>query len=1096
MGKNTCLVLLAVATLIYIGPIPARGQAIAGAQIHGVVTDPSGGLIPNAQIKVTRATTGATRTTVSSADGTYGLPNLPVGPYTLDVEVAGFQHYVQSGIVLQVGENVAVDVSLKVGAVSQQVEVHANAGMVQTRDTSMSQVVDQERIVELPLNGRVATQLLILSGAALNSPVTGDFIGSKTYSGTTVYSVAGGQSTGINYVLDGTDYNDNFTNVNLPFPFPEALQEFTVETHGLSARYGVRPGAAVNAVTKSGSNQFHGDLFEFVRNGNFNARNFFAAKQDTLRRNQFGGTVGGPIKRDKLFFFFGYQGTRTRTTPPNTISYLPTQAVLAGDFSTLESAKCQSSGKARTIINPETGQPFLNGFVDPSLFNQQALNVLKYIPVSSDPCGQLIYGIPAKDDENQFLGRGDWTLSSKHTFFGRYFITNFTRPPVFDGKNLLTTTQPGNLQRAQSFALGDTYSVSSTIVNSAHAAWTRLRNYRGAAQNMLNPGTVGIPIPYSVPNFLYIVVRDHFGVGCGTCGPGYWNRNTVQLADDLDVVRGRHSMSFGVDWIHKQLNMNQVVDSNGDFYSNGQFTNDALLDFMLGRLNEFVESGDITGYFRQDYWGAYAQDDIHVNRRLNFNIGLRWEPFLPETETQGRGASFSPAAFAAGTRSVKYTNSPPGLLFVGDPGIPRGYTYNSLAGFEPRVGLALNPTGSGKQSIRASYGIYREQPIIFYESGFEKNAPWADIIHLNSPVGGLANPYQGYPGGAPFPIALPPRKDSFFPTAGAYSYLPLDDMQPTYVREWSLSYQVEIRPDWLLSASYLGNNSIHVWGTTETNPAVYIPGTCNGGPCSTTANTDQRRVLYLQNPVAGAMYSYVTEASPNGFAYYSGLVLSAKHRMSHGFTIVSNYTYSHCLSDVDFVGDIGPNYMTSQNPQNLRGEYGNCGFDLRHNFTTSFVANTPSFAHPWAKKLLGNWQLSGIVSAHSGTWFSPSTGKDNSLTGVGLDRPNAVGNPYVRNYNTRQWIDPTAFVPNALGTFGNAGRNSLLGPGSFTLDTQISRYFNIRENQRLGLRFEFFNVTNHTNFMKPQSTLSSSAFGRILGAYDPRIVQLALKYYF
>src|SRR5579863_8282194 len=324
-----------------------RAQAVANAQISGVVTDPSGAPVPAAQVTVTQTATGMTRTATSNAEGDYVLPDLPIGPYKLKVEAQGFGAYLQTGITLQVNDSPKINVALSLGQIAQQVEVSASASMVKTDTTAVSQVINQALTVDLPLNGRQPTQLIMLSGAANDiGPANGqsDLATSKNYFSADSISVAGGQADGTNYLLDGGENMDVFSNVNLPLPFPDALQEFSVETSALSARYGMHAGAVVNAVTKSGTNEIHGDLFEFVRNGDFNARDFFAPAPDTLKRNQFGGTVGAPIVKNKLFGFFGYQGTQIRTAPPSTISFTPTQAALNGDFSQLESAGCQSSG--------------------------------------------------------------------------------------------------------------------------------------------------------------------------------------------------------------------------------------------------------------------------------------------------------------------------------------------------------------------------------------------------------------------------------------------------------------------------------------------------------------------------------------------------------------------------------------------------------------------------------------------------------------------------------------------------------------------------------------------------------------------------------
>src|SRR6266568_3484808 len=351
---------MAGAIVVLFSPSLANAQAVANAQIHGLITDPTGAVVSGVQIKVTQKETGQVRTTVSGDDGSYVLPNLPVGPYTLETTAQAFKTHMQSGIILQVGNNVQINVQLQVGTVNQDVQVMANASMVETQDTSISEVIDQRRIVDLPLNGRQATDLIVLTGGAAappNASRVAEGTSGHDYISAAGVAVSGGQANANNYLLDGGDHNDSHSNVNLPFPFPDALQEFSVQTNGVSARYGMHPGAVINVVTKSGTNQFHGDLFEFVRNGNSNARNFFAAAHDSLRRNQFGGTIGGPIRKDKLFVFSGYQATRTRTAPPQSVAFVPTQAALNGDFSTIESAGCQSSRKAVTLIDPTNGQP-------------------------------------------------------------------------------------------------------------------------------------------------------------------------------------------------------------------------------------------------------------------------------------------------------------------------------------------------------------------------------------------------------------------------------------------------------------------------------------------------------------------------------------------------------------------------------------------------------------------------------------------------------------------------------------------------------------------------------------------------------------------
>ena len=682
----------------------AWAQAVATAQIFGSITDPSGSPIPGAKVSVTQTETGLNRSVQSSSSGDYLLPELPIGPYRLEVSAKGFGSYIQTGITLQVSDSPKVNITLRLGQITQQVEVSADASMVKTDTTAVSQVIDKARIVDLPLNGRQPTQLIMLSGAANNiGPANGqtDLVTSKNYFSSDSISVAGGQANGTNYLLDGGENMDVFSNVNLPLPFPDALQEFSVETSALSAKYGMHAGAVVSSVTQSGTNQFHGDLFEFVRNGYVDARDFFASAPDTLKRNQFGGTLGAPILKDKLFGFFGYQGTQIRTAPPSSISFTPTQSVLGGDFSQLESANCQSSGSARTLINPSNGQPFANNFISPSLFNPQAVNLLKYVPVSNNPCGEVTYAIPEPQRENQYIGRLDWNQSAKNTVFGHYFLADYASPGQFSTSNILLAQQRGVLDRSQSAVIGDTFTFSPNVVNSAHVGYTRLAITRGPASDLINFNDIGTAITQPLANFLNVSVSGYFNVGCGTCSPSYIRQNNFQFADDLDIIIGRHHISLGAEWVHYRFDLQLGSLANGSFTFNGQSTNDALLDFMLGIPETFVQGNLQPFNARQNYYGAYVHDVFRLSKNLTVQAGLRWEPYLPGREIKDRMNHFDFAGYAAGRQSSVYVNAPPGLFFPGDPGIPKTFTSNRPWDFQPRAGIAWDPNGNGKQVLRA-----------------------------------------------------------------------------------------------------------------------------------------------------------------------------------------------------------------------------------------------------------------------------------------------------------------------------------------------------------------------------------------------------------
>jgi Carboxypeptidase regulatory-like domain/TonB dependent receptor-like, beta-barrel len=1075
--------------IMFLAVSPAFGQAVATVQISGTVQDSSGAVIPEARVTATQTQTGFSRSATSGTSGNYVIPQLPVGSYQLSVEKAGFKGFVQKGIELQVGDNPRIDVALEVGAIEQQIEVHASAQMVQTEQTSVSSVIDQRRIVQLPLNGRQATQLIILAGAATASR-NGGLATSKNYPSSVSISVAGGMGNGTNYLMDGADNEDAFSNVNQPFPFPDALQEFSVQTSTLSTRYGLHPGATVNVVTKSGTNQYHGALFEFVRNGALNARNFFASTHDSLKRNQFGGTIGGPIVNGKLFFFAGYQATRNRQNPPESLAIVPTAAMLAGDFSAAESAQCQTAG-ARTLIDPNTGLAFSpTNQIDPLRFSAPAVALAtQYLPTTTDPCGRIRFGVPTTGDEDQIIGRIDWTKNDKHTIFGRYFIADYRNPAVFDGKNLLPTTRAGVVDRSQNFVLGDTYTLSPSTVNSLHLRFSRTRIDRGAAPNLINPTDLGVNINSLVPNFIDISLSGNFRLGCGVCAPGFFNDNSYQVADDVDYVRGNHQFAFGGAYFKNQLNWLANTLSNGQFVFNGQFTGDSLVDFLLGRLSSVGRGGPLAVALRQNVIGLYAQDTWQARPNLTVNFGVRWEPLLPEYDKNGIGVHFDHGSFTAGQNSTVYDNAPPGFFYYGDAGIPKSFTNKQMGNFAPRLGLAWHPRSNSNTVVRASYGIFYHQPMLYFIERFSQMSPYGDLVTLLDPTGGFADPLQQL-GGDFFPLPYPPQKDAFFVDSGSFISMPLN-VHEMYVQQWNLVVQRQIGPNWLVSASYIGNKSTHIWDQTEANPATYIPGS------STVGNTNQRRRLFLENPAAnaGALVGSIALLDDGANANYNGLIVSVNHRFNQRFSAMANWTWSHCLGEGENQNDLAfPQY---QNPDNRAPEYGNCLFDHRHIFNTSFLYSTPSdWGNPWAGKILRNWELSTIVSMYSGDWLTANSGRDNSRTGVGNDRPDVSGPSRLSSRTINQFFDTSVFTQNALGTFGNAGRSTVLGPAFVNFDLGVSRRLKIRERSNVEIRSEFFNVFNHTNFNDPSTTLTSSNFGRLTSSADPRILQFSLKVHF
>jgi len=1103
----TCVLVFVCAGLL--------AQSISTSQIVGTIQDSSGSAIPDAQIVAIQTDTGLSRTTQSNVDGSYTLTNLPIGPYRIDVKKDGFSAYTQSGIVLQVASKPTIDVTLKVGAVSEKVQVTANATMVETQNSGVGQVVDQERVVDLPLNGRLATQLITLAGAAATVPQanSGQLSSAKNYPNEAVISVGGGMSNGLTYVMDGGTHNDPINNANLPLPFPDALQEFKVETSALPAQYGHHSSGAVNVVTKSGTNSYHGDLFEFLRNGDFNARDTFSPARDALKRSQFGATFGGPIKKDKLFFFAGYQGTIQHSAPTIGTSFIPTPAMLRGDFSAVASPSC-NSGKQISLKNPATGVAFSGNQIPTALFSGPALKATTYYGSTTDPCGMVHFGSLANQAEHMGVSKLDYQLSSKQSIFVRHLITHFFAPSSYTGTPL-SVTQPSPDDLVNSVVLGDTYVMSPTALNSFHATYNRSAIVKTQVP-LFGAHDLGIQgVTELYPEYLSLNVTGALYTNGNGSNPGTNFTNTYQVADDISMLRGAHQIQFGGNYIGSGSNSIVLLAAAGAFTFNGSRSGLPMADFLLGVPSTFAQNMINQDYERYRYLAAYIQDSWKISRRLTANYGLRWEPYLGGARKFGWVSHFDRTLFDQNVRSSVYTNAPPGVLYPGDPGFdtnnhPSHAKWNDFA---PRAGIVWDPQGNGKMTIRASAGIFYDLPHTLFFYNYANETPWGESITINTPPGGFANPWQGFPGGNPFPVTL--SKSSAFPANEYFETVPLD-VKVTYLEQWNLSIQRQIGKDWLASATYLGNNTIHLWTDRELNPAVYIPGTCAAGqyglkaagPCSTTTNISARKTLTLANPVQGPIFNSLELLDDGGTASYNALLVSLQHRLANNFTALANYTWSHCIADLATTELSGPMYT---NPNDRRFDRGGCpGTDLRHVFNLSVVAQSPKFSQHLVDAVAGHWQIGVISNFRSGINFNATTGVDNALTGVATtaQRPNLVlASPYCADKGPGTcWLNGAAFAAPATGTFGNLGINSLVGPRYFDIDLSVSRAFQLREHIKLEVRGEAFNIQNRVNYNTPgvaQSVLgtapvalNSTSFGKLLADVSPRIIQLAAKIYF
>jgi len=1083
--------------------------AQATAQISGIVKDPSGGVLPGASVTATQTETGFKREVVTDAEGLFSFPGIPVGPYRLEVMLQGFRASVQTGILLQVNANPVVPVTLALGEVAETITVQANAQVVETRNLGVGQVMDNKRILDLPLNGRNPADLLQYLPASvpqvqvLASSVMGGSNGGQAY------SLAGGLAFGVTYVLDGAMHNDPRNNLNLPLPFPDALQEFQAETSALTAQNGMHSGAAVNAVTKSGTNTFRGDAFEFLRHHSFNATDPFGTKNpdgsrkdDGLKRNQYGATIGGPIKTDRLFFFFGYQGTNTSVLPTDSRAFVPTAAMLAGDFTAFASAAC-NAGVPRNL-----GAPFVGNRVSPALFSPAALNITARLPTTTDPCGLLQYGLPSATDEGQYVSKVDYTINAKHTLFGRYVATTQFSPPPYTlesaQQNVLTTRVGGRDNKAQTFTLGENYVISPTTLNAVRFAYNKTDILRPNIDFFSAP-EVGINSYSYLEHYMLLTVTGGFTLGTGIETPTHIVTPSWQISDDLTLVRGGHQYVFGGSFARWSTESHGNVRSPGQFTIDGTQTGLGLADFLLGRLgsNGLVQAAPNALVMEQKYIGLYAQDTWRVGPRLTLNYGVRWEPFFPQQLVNGAVYQFDMARFQAGTKSTVFPNGPAGLYFPGDPGFPsQAGMLTDWNNFGPRVGLAWDPVGDGKTSVRASYGKSYE----FVNGQFHLNTsvapPWGSEVRLNAPPGGLDNPFLGNPGGQTniFPVTF--DQNATFSLNGPFIAL-TNDLVSTGVHLFNLTLERQLGGRWFASAGYVGSRTNNIWESTPLNNARFIPVPgSNAAP--SIANINNRRPLNLIDPNNGKYFAGLDQYVSDGTQSFNGLLLSLRGS-TRLTTMNANYTLSHCYGSPEGGGASTTNVSAGYNiPDNPRFDDGNCAADRLHNFALTASVQSPRFDSQAMRAAFSDWRLVGGFRATTGPWLTISTGADIALNGQPVtQRANQVlDDPYLdRSINPAnggmRFLNPLAFAQPAAGTLGTSVRNGIRGMGTRSLDMSLTRVIRITGTQDVEVRVDAFNAFNWFQWGQPATALNNLAtFGQITTAGAPRAMQFAVKYRF
>ncbi len=1085
----------------------AWAQGGATAQISGTVQDSSGAVLPGVDVTAIQTDTNFTRSTVTDAGGNYVLSNLPVGPYRLQASLSGFRTFQRTGIVLQVNASPEIPIEMAIGELAETVSVEAAAPLVETRSPAVGQVIENERIEELPLNGRNATDLIALAGAAVPQPQLNAT--SRSMNGGTAIAVAGGQAFGVAYLLDGATHNNPYDNLNLPLPFPDALQEFRLETSTTTASNGMHSGASVNVVTKSGTNLFHGDVFEFFRNHRFNATNPFNAidpvtgerQGDGLSRNQYGGTLGGPVATDRVFFFGGYQGTRVRETPADLFAFVPTAAMLAGDFTQYASAQCNATG----AVNLRA--PFVNNRLAPGFFSPAALKIAEQLPKTTDLCGRYAYSRSRPQDEAQYIGKVDVQLSQNHSMFGRYIMTTskFTPPLELQPENILVSQLGGRDNKAHTFTVGDTMVLSNTTVNAIRVAYNYTDIHRTHEPIGFSAPDLGIKTFSYIEDYLLVSVQNGgFQLGGGTESEARFKTPSFNISDDLTIVRGNHQFGLGGSMAWWKSLSQANVRSPGQFTFNGSLTGLPLADFLSGRLQSLVQATPNSLDMQQFYMGLYAQDTWKVSPKVTFNYGLRWEPGFAQQIRNGAIYNFSADRFLAGEKTTQYANAPPGFLYPGDDGFTndKAGMKDNLLQFSPRIGFAWDPTGDGRMAIRTGYSLGYD----FINAQFHLNTsvapPFNAEARVTNPVGGFDDPWRGTGNETFFPFTTGPN--SPFPLTGPYISIP-SDIKPPRQQSWNLGVQRQIGNDMSVGATYIGSYSDRLWNVRSLNAGVYIPGSCTlqtaTGPqffpvCSVNGNVDQRRELTMANYETGKYLGVVDEHTAIGYQKYNGVLFSVQRRNVNGIAVSANYTISKC-NGTPTQGGGTPNVNSGYvNPDDIDYDYGACDSDRRHLFNLTASAETPEFENAVARALGSHWRLSGIFRAYSGSPFSVTINTDMARTGIGNQRAQQVLDDPYGDGSLDNYLNPAAFAEPAVGTLGDQERNSIYGPGTRTIDLSLVRTFAFGNNHRLEARIESFNALNWFLWNNPQNARANPQFGRITSAGDPRIMQFAIKYQF
>jgi hypothetical protein len=1129
--------------------LPAFAVGPTG-MIVGTVVDQTGAAVPGARVSAINQGTSETRTVETDGAGNFSFPVLPVGNYTIRAEKPGFHVFEQKDIVLQVDQNVTVPVTMQLGEVTQTIEVVGSTAGVDLVDATVSHVVDQRRIVDLPLNGRDTLQLqFVMPGVSFDNNNVAH--GQGQHEGV----VVNGNRPGSNYyLLDGVDMTDSYLAVAPTFPAPDALQEFDIQTSDFNAQYGRNSGGIVNAATKAGTNEWHGDLFEFVRNDVLNANNFFSNKggvpKPPYKLNQFGGSIGGPIQKNKSFIFGYFQQTYQRKNEATTIENVLTSAErpdmnpAGADFSAL----CAAT-PGQCPRDPRTGQPFPNNIIPQDRIDPASLNFIKALMPLPNSGTSYIFSAPQVgplDDlnESQFVVRIDHTFNEHNTLFGRYFFNNDYATGLGAGDNIPGTDHLKRF-RNNDPALSWTHTFSPTLLNTATVGFNRLGHFRSPVKD-ISWGAFGGPPTASqaqVPHDLYIISSGTVqSYGDGAFGQ---NRQTWQFSDALSWVRGKHSIAFGGDYRRESVNRFEDYFTDPVFTFNGQVSGNTLSDLLLGLPSAFREDTEVRSELRHSAFDLFATDTVKVKSNLTLDLGLRWEPYFPPVDNLNDQICLDPTFTK---RSQLYPTAPPGLLFPGvplnanyagsaDPGCPRELIPKRWGNLAPRVGFNWDPFKTGKTSVRAGYGIFYDQMRMIGYNRFSTSQPWDYSANIYQP-GSAANNFAPSVHGTsvftnsgtvdPYPYVeprTPAQRAAYNPFFGGnWPTSALEDaLNPNfnegYAQEWNFTVQREIAKDYSVSVSYVGNHAVGLWISREFNWGIPLPfpnlSTCTAGNTNPNCPQNQlsslptrRRLSSIQcntgvAGVTGPCYGPFELEDNAAWSTYNSLQISVNHKFKHGIEFLGSYVWGRYL-DIESYGAEGG--TGPRDPYNLGLSYGPSDNDVRHRFVISYIWQVPKMKRfsGASSALLNGWQVQGITTIQSGSPFTVSSGVDTALTGIGGETADLVAGqrPTLAHTSKAQeiseWFNTSAFQVAAWGTYGQSARNMLYGPGIVNFDFSLFKEFMISERWgRIQFRNEYFNLFNHANFYNPDSNLADgSAFGQIFNARDPRFIQFALKWVF